>query len=83
VIADLLRVGALLLCALTGVLTVANREPLRQTMVLSMHGLALATFLFVFQAPDVALSQLAVGTVLLPLMALLAIACTSRGGTRR
>ena len=40
----------------------------------SVYGLVLALMFLVFQAPDVALSQIAVGAVVLPLMILLALA---------
>jgi uncharacterized MnhB-related membrane protein len=51
-----------------------TREPLRQAMVASLYGLVLGVLFFAFQAPDVALSQTAVGAVALPLMLLLALA---------
>lgn len=50
------------------------RRPLRQAMLASIYGLALGVLFFVFQAPDVALSQTVVGAVALPLMILLALA---------
>jgi energy-converting hydrogenase B subunit D len=50
------------------------RDPLRQAMVASVYGLTLGVLFFVFQAPDVALSQTVVGAVALPLMVLLALA---------
>ena len=53
---------------------VFTREPLRQAMVVSLYGLVLGVLFFAFQAPDVALSQTAVGAVALPLMVLLALA---------
>jgi uncharacterized MnhB-related membrane protein len=53
---------------------VFTREPLRQAMVVSVYGLVLGVLFFAFQAPDVALSQTAVGAVALPLMVLLALA---------
>jgi uncharacterized MnhB-related membrane protein len=40
----------------------------------SVYGLVLGILFFVFQAPDVALSQTVVGAVALPLMILLALA---------
>ena len=43
-------------------------------MVASVYGLTLGVLFFVFQAPDVALSQTVVGAVALPLMVLLALA---------
>ncbi|MEA2362573.1 MAG: energy-converting hydrogenase subunit [Thermoleophilaceae bacterium] len=55
------------------------RDPLRQAMVASIYGLVLGVLFFVFEAPDVALSQTAVGAVALPLMILLALAKV-RGG---
>jgi uncharacterized MnhB-related membrane protein len=51
-----------------------TRDPLRQAMVTSVYGLVLGVLFFAFQAPDVALSQTAVGAVALPLMVLLALA---------
>jgi energy-converting hydrogenase B subunit D len=53
---------------------VLARRPLRQAMLASIYGLALGVLFFVFQAPDVALSQTVVGAVALPLMILLALA---------
>ena len=58
---------------------VLARDPLRQAMVASIYGLVLGILFFVFSAPDVALSQTAVGAVALPLMILLALARV-RGG---
>jgi energy-converting hydrogenase B subunit D len=48
-------------------------DPLRQAIVISIYGLFLASAFFALQAPDVALSMLVVGTVLLPAMVLLAL----------
>jgi energy-converting hydrogenase B subunit D len=58
----------------TGTAVVLTREPLRQSIVLSFYGLLLGILFFLFQAPDVALSQITVGSVGVPLMLLLAIA---------
>jgi energy-converting hydrogenase B subunit D len=58
---------------------VLSRDPLRQAMVASIYGLILGILFFVFQAPDVALSQTVVGAVALPMMILLALAKV-RGG---
>jgi uncharacterized MnhB-related membrane protein len=74
-----LQVVALLLAAVVATATVLTREPLLQAMVLSIYGLVLGIVFFVFQAPDVALSQTTVGAVALPLMILLALAKV-RGG---
>lgn len=69
-----LQVTALVLVALGGGAVVATRDPLRQAIVTGVFGLALAILFFVFQAPDVALSQIVVGTIALPMMVLLALA---------
>ena len=53
---------------------VLARDPLRQAMIASIYGLVLGVLFFLFQAPDVALSQTVVGAVALPLMVLLALA---------
>jgi energy-converting hydrogenase B subunit D len=65
--------------ALCATCVVLARDPLRQAMVTSVYGLVLGILFFLFQAPDVALSQTAVGAVALPLMILLALARV-RGG---
>jgi uncharacterized MnhB-related membrane protein len=67
--------------ALCATCVVLARDPLRQAMVTSIYGLVLGILFFVFQAPDVALSQTAVGAVALPLMILLALARV-RGGAK-
>jgi energy-converting hydrogenase B subunit D len=76
---SVLQAAALLLAAVVGTATALTREPLRQAFLSSLYGLVLGILFFVFQAPDVALSQTAVGAVALPLMILLALAKT-RGG---
>lgn len=69
-----LQVVALLLVAAGGAAVALTRDPRRQALVTGIFGLALATTFFVFQAPDVALSQVVVGTVALPAMILLTLA---------
>jgi uncharacterized MnhB-related membrane protein len=68
-----LQVAALGLVAIVGTAVVFTREPLRQAMVVGIYGFLLAVLFFVFQAPDVALSQIVVATVALPIMILLAL----------
>ncbi|MEU5545727.1 MULTISPECIES: Na(+)/H(+) antiporter subunit B [Streptomyces] len=63
----------LILVAGAGTATVLVRDPVRQSFLLSLLGLALATVFLLLQAPDVALSQLAVGSALTPLMVLLSV----------
>ena len=47
---------------------------MRQVIALSAYGLLLAILFLAFQAPDVTLSELTVGTVILPVLLLLALA---------
>jgi energy-converting hydrogenase B subunit D len=68
-----LQITALALVALGGSGVVLASDPLRQTIVLGIFGLTLAVLFFVFQAPDVALSEIVVSTVGLPVMILLAL----------
>lgn len=68
-----IQIAALAAVALLGGGVVAASDPLRQTLVLSVYGLALTMMFFAFQAPDVALSEIVVSTVGLPVMILLAL----------
>jgi uncharacterized MnhB-related membrane protein len=71
---DILQVTALVLVAAGATLVVLTRERVRLVLVLSVYGMLLAILFFVFQAPDVTLSELTVGAIVLPLILLLAIA---------
>ncbi|MFG2373060.1 Na(+)/H(+) antiporter subunit B [Streptomyces sp. NPDC048504] len=70
---DPLIVVALLLVAATATAAVAVRDPARQALVLAVLGTVLAVLFTVLQAPDVALSQLAVGSALTPLLIMLSV----------
>jgi uncharacterized MnhB-related membrane protein len=69
-----LEVAVFLLVAAAGTAVVLTRDPLNQAIVASFYGLILGIMFLVFQAPDVALSQITVGAVALPLMIVLALA---------
>lgn len=69
-----IQIATLLLVALSGTAVVLTRDPAKQIIGVSYFGLMLTLMFFVFQAPDVALSQLVIGTVALPLMIMLALA---------
>ncbi len=71
---DALQVTALVLVAAGATVVVRTRDRIRLVLVLSVYGMLLAILFFVFQAPDVTLSELTVGAVALPLILLLAIA---------
>lgn len=73
-------VGAALTLVLLGAIAVvASQDPRRQAVTLSIFGVSLTVLFFTLQAPDVALSQLAVGTAIVPLMVMLTIS-KIRGG---
>jgi len=73
--------AALVLVGTAGTVVVVIRDPLRQALAVSMFGILLGILFFAVQAPDVALSEIVVGAVALPLMILLALA-KIRGGVR-
>jgi uncharacterized MnhB-related membrane protein len=69
-----LEAVALTLVAIAATAVVFVDDPVRQSLVASILGLFLATAFFALQAPDVALSMLAVSTVIIPALVLLAAA---------
>ncbi|GGZ44960.1 Na(+)/H(+) antiporter subunit B [Streptomyces bluensis] len=74
---------ALVLVTVSATAAALTRDPMRQAVVLAMLGLCLAVLFTLLQAPDVALSQVAVGTVVTPLLILLTVRKvrgTSSGG---
>ncbi|MFB7243891.1 hypothetical protein CW362_11370 [Streptomyces populi] len=79
---DTLLLISLCAVAATATAAVLVRDPARQALVLSVLGLALAVLFTVLQAPDVALSQLAVGSALTPLLILLSVRKVRRRGRR-
>ena len=72
-----------LLLAAAGMQVVRTRDPLSQAIAVSFYGLVLALLFLLHQAPDVALSQIVVGAVALPLMILLALAKIRRAAQQR
>lgn len=68
-----LQLAALLAVTVSGTAVALVRDPLRQAIVAGIFGLALALMFFVYQAPDVALSELVVATVAVPLMVVLTL----------
>lgn len=73
-----LIVVMLLLVAAAGTVVALTRDPSRQAVTLSTFGLLLAVLFVVLSAPDVALSQLAVGAALVPLMVMLSVRAINR-----
>lgn len=70
---DAVIVIALLLVAAAATVAVTTRDPVRQSLVLAVLGVLLAVLFTVLQAPDVGLSQLAVGAAVTPLLLLLTV----------
>ena len=65
--------GILILLAIAGFWVVRTQDVTEQVIALGFYGLLTALMFFFFQAPDVALSQITVGAVALPLMIMLAL----------
>ncbi len=65
--------GILLLLAISAFAVVRTQDVTEQVIALGFYGLVTALMFFFFQAPDVALSQITVGAVALPLMIMLAL----------
>jgi energy-converting hydrogenase B subunit D len=68
-----LQAAALIVVAIAGTAVVVTPEALRQALVLGVFGLTLTILFFVFQAPDVALSEIVVSGIGLPLIILAAL----------
>jgi uncharacterized MnhB-related membrane protein len=75
---DVLQVTILVLVAAGATGVVLVRDPVRQVIALSVYGVLLAILFLAFQAPDVSLSELTVGAVVLPLLLVLTLAKVRR-----
>jgi uncharacterized MnhB-related membrane protein len=64
---------ALIAVAATGGAVALVTDPLRQTLLLGIFGLALTILFFSLQAPDVALSEIVVSTLGLPVIVFAAL----------
>ena len=69
-----MQAAILIFVGVAGTAVVFTRNPLNQVMGLTFYGLLMTLMFFIFQAPDVAFSQVVVGAVVLPLMVLLTLA---------
>lgn len=69
-----MQVAILLFVAIAGTAVVFTRNPLNQVIGLTFYGLVMTLMFFIFQAPDVAFSQIVIGAVVIPLMVLLTLA---------
>ena len=77
-----LQAVVLALVVVVGTTVVLSRDPLRQVIVNGVYGLVAVLLFVVFQAPDVALSALVVGTIAFPLVLLVAITKVRKGEKR-
>lgn len=68
-----LQLTLFLLVAVGGSITLFVRDPKRQILFFSLYGLLSSILFLAIESPDVALSELAVGVVALPLMLLIAL----------
>jgi energy-converting hydrogenase B subunit D len=75
---DVLQVTTLVLVAAGATGVVLVRDPARQVIALSVYGVLLAVLFLAFQAPDVTLSELTVGAVILPILLVLTLAKVRR-----
>lgn len=70
---SLLEAALFLLVAVTATVVVFSKRALSQLFVYSAYGGVMTLLFFVLHAPDVALSELTVGVLAVPLMALVAL----------
>lgn len=71
---EVLQVTLLVLVAAGATAVVLIRDRVRQVLALSVYGVLLALLFLAFQAPDVTLSELTVGAVVLPAVLLITLA---------
>ena len=67
-------IGIALTLVLAGAVAVVfTDDPQRQAITMSVYGVAMTVLFVLLAAPDVALSQVVVGTAIVPLMVMLTI----------
>jgi uncharacterized MnhB-related membrane protein len=66
------------LVAIGGTVVALTGDPTRQAVTLSIYGVLLSVLFLVLAAPDVALSQVAIGSAVVPLMVLLVVRAVGR-----
>jgi energy-converting hydrogenase B subunit D len=71
---EALQVTLLVLVAAGATAVVLIKDRVRQVLALSVYGVLLAVLFLAFQAPDVTLSELTVGAVVLPAVLLITLA---------
>jgi uncharacterized MnhB-related membrane protein len=71
---ELFQIIAFSLVALGGTAVALTREPRRQVLASGLYGLLLTLLFFGVEAADVALSELVIGSAVLPALLLMALA---------
>ncbi len=74
---SLLEIVLYLVVAVVGGAVVFSKRPVNQLFIYSLYGGLMALLFFALHAPDVALSELTVGTLAIPLMVLVALMKTA------
>lgn len=69
-----LQLCSYILVAIGALLVVLTRNPERQVLVYGLYGLLLTVLFLLLRAPDVALSELTVGAIAIPLTILVTLA---------
>lgn len=69
-----LQAAAFAFVAVGATVVVLTRDPLRQVLAFGLYGLLLTVLFLLLRAPDVALSELAIGSAALPLILLVTLA---------
>lgn len=64
---------ALTMVLIGGTAVVLTQKPARQALMLSIYGVLLGLLFLSLSAPDVALSQIGVGTAVVPLVVMLTV----------
>jgi energy-converting hydrogenase B subunit D len=77
------QIASLVLVAIGGGAVVLTSQLVRQALVLGIYGLGLTLLFFSFQAPDVALSEIVISAVGLPVIILAALRKINQQQRRR
>jgi uncharacterized MnhB-related membrane protein len=80
---EFLIAALLLILGVTGTGVVLSRDPRRQVLAMAVNGMVLAALFMALQAPDVAFSEIVIGTAALPLFFMAALASLRSGRIRR
>jgi energy-converting hydrogenase B subunit D len=70
---SLIEIVLYVLVAFLGAAVVFSKRTVNQLFIYTTFGMTLATLFFVLHAPDVALSEIAVGTLAVPIMVLVTL----------